>query len=724
MSKLVQKSGFFKPRGAGAATAYMKYIATREGVEKVVSHNADHPGTEKQRQLINSILRDYPDARELFEYEDFLSRPCMGNASEFISMALDSNWDAAGSSDIYMKYIATRLHVEKRGGHGLFSDRDDVDLNKAIAEISSYDGNIWTFILSLRREDAARLEYDNAAAWQTLVKEHRGVIADALRIPPDDFCWYAAFHNESHHPHIHMMAYSLNPSAGYLDTAGIRKMRSALTNGIFKEEMNHLYEQKSASRDELVSSARSAMAELINQMQSGICDNPEIARRMSELAEQLKNESGKMQYGYLKPHLKNTVNDIVDELEHIPAVSNCYEKWRELQGSVQSYYTGEAPERLPLSQQKEFKAIKNAVIREALSIASGAVTFEDEDADEPEALPDISQSEAPLPTEAAEPAFIIPNTRSGKVYVNWTGDYKAALKYLYGTDDAEPSIDDAFALMTAEAECGNALAMHALAKMHRDGVGTIPDDEKAAEHFSLSFSSFVALERKSRDDKLQYRIGKMLLTGTGTIKDVDKATDYFERSAKAGNKFAQYQLAKLYLAEEAPDTQKVQQAIRWLKDSAENENEYAQYALGKLYLLGEIVPKDVPQAVGYLTASAEQGNQYAQYALGKLYLLGRDIPRDKETALRLLELSAAQGNIYAQFFIDRADDHSGPSALLSTTRLLYHMGNIFRDNSSPPQNPNGIRIDSKRRRKLRQMKIASGHAEDEHDSEYTQIMSY
>lgn len=549
MSKLIQKSGYFKPRGDHAAKAYMKYIATREGVEKIADRIADQPATPNQKELIKSILRDYPDAKELFEYEDYTANPNLGNASEFITMALDCNWDSSNSSEIYMKYIATRPRVEKRGGHGLFSDSDHVDLDAAMNAIAEYDGNVWTFILSLRREDAARLSYDNAAAWQALVKQHRNEISEALKIPPSNLCWYAAFHNESHHPHIHMMAYSKNPSDGYLNTTGIHKMRSALTNTIFKDELLHFYEQKSASRDELVKATRSAMAKLIAKMRSGICDSPTVAAGISALAEQLKTESGKMQYGYLKPQLKVMVDGIVDELERIPAVTECYEKWRELQGSVQSYYTGEAPVRLPLCKQKEFKAIKNAVIREAINVANGVFTFEDEKA----------------------------------------------------------------------------------------------DDEQES----------VAMPEKT-----------------------------------AGN------------------------------------HSHEQYLLGKKLLTADEQPRDIPKAVVHLTAAAELGNQYAQYALGKLYLLGRDIPQDKETALRWLDRAAAQGNIYARFFIDHIDDHPEPSALLSATRLLYHLSNVFQDNTVPPGNGKGIFIDSKRRRKLREMKLAAGHAEDEQDSEYTQIMSY
>jgi hypothetical protein len=548
MPKLIQKSGYFKPREKHG-TAYMKYIATRDGVEKLTGHNTERPPTQKQAQLIENILRDYPDTRELFEYEDYLAAQNTANASDFISMALDSHWAEASSSEIYMKYIATRPRVEKRGGHGLFSDGDRIDLDEALADLSALDGNVYTFILSLRREDAARLGYDNAAAWQSLVKEHRNEIAEALKIPSDELHWYAAFHNESHHPHIHMMVYGDDPKVGFLNTTGIHKMRSVLTNTIFKQEMLNLYTQKSVSRDELVQAARSAMTALVREMQTGVCNSPEIAARISALAEQLQNERGKMQYGYLKPRLKTMVDGIVDELERLPSVVECYRNWLALRDAVQNYYSGDTPEYIPLSKHKEFKRIRNMVIREAVGIANCAVTFEDGSAEE------------------------------------------------------------------------------------------MPEPELSPENASI---------KSARE---LYQAGKQLLTTAAEVRDVARAVEC-------------------------------------------------------------------------LTASAEQGNQYAQYALGKLYLLGKDVPQDKETALCWLELSAAQGNLYAQFFIGHANDHTEPSALLSATRLLHHLGGIFRGTALPPGNAKGIRIDSKRRRKLHEMKVAAGHAEDEHDSEYTQIMSY
>ena len=216
-----------------------------------------------------------------------------------------------GGAGGYVKYIGTRDGVElmpsgymeymaeRPRSHGLFSDEDQVNLDAAMQELNKYPGNIWTHIISLKREDAERLGYDHAAQWRNLIRSHRNEIAAAMNIPPGDFRWYAAFHDEGGHPHIHMMAWSVKPGQAYLSKDGIQKIRSVLTNDIFRQEMLHTYEQKSASRDELVRESRRMMKELTRQMREGICDSPEIEPLMQTLVMQLNTVTGKKKYGYL-----------------------------------------------------------------------------------------------------------------------------------------------------------------------------------------------------------------------------------------------------------------------------------------------------------------------------------------------------------------------------------------------------------------------------------------
>ena len=232
MARLIVKSPYIKCGGGNSAGGYMRYIATRERVELIQD---DHPPTRKQEQLIVKLVKDFPDARELDEYGDYQEHPTKANASAFISQALEENWDDVQKSDGYMKYIATRPRAERLGSHGLFGDTDGVELDRAMAELENYTGNVWTHIISLKREDAERLGYDNARAWRNLLRVHRNDIAAAMNIPPQDFRWYAAFHDEGDHPHCHMMAWSVNPGQAYLSQDGIRQIKSKLTNDIFQQ---------------------------------------------------------------------------------------------------------------------------------------------------------------------------------------------------------------------------------------------------------------------------------------------------------------------------------------------------------------------------------------------------------------------------------------------------------------------------------------------------------
>jgi len=279
----------------------------------------------------------------------------------------------------YMKYIANRPNTEKHGVHGLFSLGDSVELKTAIAEVSAHQGDVWTFIYSLRREDAERLGYDNADSWRELIMKHTDALAQAMKIPPKDFRWYAAFHDEGHHPHIHMMVWSTDPKQGYLTTQGIEKMRSKLTNAIFKDELHNLYVKKDISYKELTQAAAESMRGLISKMESGTYVNPVIEKRMMELAEILSKTSGKKQYSYLKKPVKAIVDEIVAELEKEPEVAQCYAEWNKLRDELEGYYKQKPREHLPLSQQKEFRVLKNMVIQEAERLNLNAPSINNED---------------------------------------------------------------------------------------------------------------------------------------------------------------------------------------------------------------------------------------------------------------------------------------------------------------------------------------------------------
>ena len=643
MARLIVKSPYIKCGGGQNASGYLNYIATRERVEIVPD---DRPPTRKQEQLIQKLVKDFPDAKELLEYDDYKKMPTKANASAFITLALEQNWNRVQSTEGYAKYIATRPRAERLGSHGLFGDADHVSLDAAMNELNHYTGNVWTHILSLKRDDAARLGYDNAAAWRTLLRTHRNDIAAAMNIKPEDFHWYAAFHNEGNHPHVHMMAWSATPGQAYLDKEGIRQIKSTLTNQIFQQELLHLYEEKSVSRDELVHQTRQAMLELAQRMRDGLCICPTAEQKLWELSQKLNDVQGKKVYGYLPKSLKQLTDEAVDAMEKLPTVSECYQKWWELQCQLNDYYSEQQRQRPPLSQQKEFRQIKNAVIKEAEHIRQGRMSFEDT-----------------------------------------------------AMQQEDEQLDD----RTMSYDCWE------LRKIIADESTPLEERDKAVEELGQIASQ--------GDPHAQYIMGLLYRDGGLLVPDAEQARHWLELSAQELPD-AQYALGKLYLIDD-PDIHDPAKGLCWLQQAADSRHEYAAYRLGKEYLTGKNIPKDTTRAAVYLQQAAEQANPYAQYLLGKLCLMGEGVPMGKGEAQYWFSMAEKNGHAYAGYFLDRMErqeDLPPPNILLSATRLLHHMGNIFRDNVPRPAST-GIQIDHKRLQRLREKKMAMGHKWNDHEDE-------
>ncbi len=363
MARLIQKSGYIQ---GDRAARYMEYVAKRDGVEVIQS---TEPVTKKQEQFITKLLKDFPDARELFEYADYLQTSNRGTASAFIAAALDTHLHELESESGYMAYIANRPRAEKHGGHGLFSAADVTDLKAAKSELEAHNGKVWTFIFSLRREDAERLGYNNAATWQNLLKQESHSIAEAMRIPPEKFRWYAAYHDEGHHPHIHMMAWSDDPKTGFLTQKGIAAIRSKMTNEIFRDEMTELYIRKDAACKESIQTAKALLLERIRALETDATTDPELAKELQELSRSLAQVGGKHVYSYLPKSVKAQVDAIVERLAQFPEVAACYECWWRLKDEIAGYYGRNMPPHQPLTQRKEFRALKNWIIREAENIS-------------------------------------------------------------------------------------------------------------------------------------------------------------------------------------------------------------------------------------------------------------------------------------------------------------------------------------------------------------------
>ena len=205
----------------------------------------------------------------------------------------------------YTRYIASRPRAERVSDHALFSGTDDpIVLSQVAEEIANHPGNVWQPIISLRREDAQRLGYDNAQAWKDLLSSFSVEMAQAMKIPLEQFRWYAAFHDEKHHPHVHMVCYSADGKSGFLTKDGLAKIKSGLAKEIFRQELTELYSRQTQRRNDLTKNAGDTLKELVQQMQTSALDSEKIGELLLLLAEKLKSTSGKKQYGYLKAPLK------------------------------------------------------------------------------------------------------------------------------------------------------------------------------------------------------------------------------------------------------------------------------------------------------------------------------------------------------------------------------------------------------------------------------------
>ena len=346
-----------------------RYIATRPGVEVLRDEHNDQPATKKQQTYIQRLVRDFPGADELLEYEDYRNAPTQANANAFIRQVQEDFAEPMNRMENYLDYVSHRLGVQLDGEHGLWCAEGKVrNLSQAVQEVAEYTGNVWTPVVAIRREDAERLGYNDAASWRELVCACAPEIARGYKIPLEHLRWYAAFHRKEDSVHIHMVVFSSDPKEGYLTKQGIQQVKSAFGRRIFQQDLIHVYEQKTEYRDTLGRDAERTMAELITQMETGQLQNERLEQLVVELAQQLHNTKGKKVYGYLPPGTKAVVDAIVDELAKDERVAAAYDLWNQMRDEVCRTYSEQLPERQTLSQQKEFKSVRNMVIREVLQL--------------------------------------------------------------------------------------------------------------------------------------------------------------------------------------------------------------------------------------------------------------------------------------------------------------------------------------------------------------------
>lgn len=708
MPRLIFKCPYIKG-GTSAACAhlenYVRYMATRNGVERIDPGCDGWQATKQQKEMIKQILRDFPLSRGMFEYEDYLMTPTRSNASEFITRALEDNYDRIAKMDNYLNYIATRPRAQRIGSHGLFTGAEDSLVLSQIAEaVATHPGNIWLPIISLRREDAARLGYDKADEWKALLSKYAMDMAEAMKIPWEDFRWYAAFHDEAHHPHVHMVCFSADPSKGFLTKQGIAQIKSGLAKEIFRQDLTELYQKQTQRRNELNTDAQAALREVVEEMQSGNIQNVHIEERLQYLADRLRFLSGKKQYGYLKAPLKAVVDETVDELAKDPRVASAYNLWYELREDVLRTYKDDLPERLPLSGQKEFKRLKNLVIEEAVKLGQRQQVFHPDDIQDDDPAEQAEAASSFAGEQAKQTKGHSPDeSNAGRGFAQ----YALGKKYRDG-QGVERNIQKAVELFTLAAKQGNSFAAFALGKMY------LSDDPALSRNVAAALK-WITNAAEHGNQFAQYYLGKLLLKGTDDIsQDTNSALRWLLASVEQGNVHAEYALAMAYLKGESVPKDSLK-AMELLKRASSREHHFAQYQLGKLLLQGEDVPKDVVAAVHWLTASAMHGNQYAQYALGKLYLLGKGVEKDKDRAAKWFQMAANQGNEYAQFYLKHMDDPMGQSPAAAVITLFHSLTNIFREQNQLPSGGIMVAVDRKLLRKIKAKKIAQGHKADDHE---------
>lgn len=371
MPRLICTSRYIKNSKSKNAGNLIKYMGTREGVEKLSNGYDNSPATQKQHSLICDLLSAYPPIWEYPEFQKYTDERSKGAATECINSFIERNADQIQDVKKLVSYMAERPGVEKIGKHGLFSQSDDkIDLDKVSDEVANHEGVIWTHVVSLTREDAERLGYNNAKTWRDLVRRNAMQIAEAHKIPISEMKWYAAFHNTTHHPHIHLVVYSENIKHGYLTKKGIDSLHSIFANDIFRNEMYHLFTLQTQMRNEVKAAANQKIEELLQRSTQSTPCSENMFFLISQLAEQLKKQKGKKLYGYLPKGTKATVDSIVKELAKDNRIADFYTEWNNINRQKLSVYHDKPTPDIPLEDNKEFRSIKNAIIKAVLELES------------------------------------------------------------------------------------------------------------------------------------------------------------------------------------------------------------------------------------------------------------------------------------------------------------------------------------------------------------------
>lgn len=651
MPKLIVTSRYIKPNAHKKFGNYIKYIATREGVEKPL-----------QKQESNQEL----------------------------------------DREIFMNYLDSRPN-----SHGLFSETNDpIVLDKAAKEVANHNGAIWTHIVSLKREDAERMGYVDLDHWRDLVRRHISDIAAAQRIASENLCWYAAFHNKESNPHVHIVVYSTNPKEGFLTNKGIDKIRSAFANDIYKDELQNLYQQQTVVRDKLRSEADNVMKNLLSELQNGNFENPHLEQLILKLQTQLENHKGKKVYGYLQPNVKQTVNLIVAELSQNPVLKKMYEEWCKLEQQKYETYTSIVQKFPPLEENKVFKPIKNAVIRAVLDMDFSELDIQSETISDnaillPEDIEDTETNEdicvenfhmnwrgdyktakEHLTNKQYEKAFELFQKEADKC--NVIAIYNIAKMYQHGllSRGNIPKAQEYFAQtlkgflsLEPNAKRLHDYVQYRIGKMFALGYGTEQNYTEAFKWFKKSATA--------GNKFAQYSLGSLYYYGNGTVQNYEKAFEWFKKSADNGNIYACYETAKM-LRDGIGTVKKQEQADVYFKKAYD----------------------------GFQKVAAENPDDKILYRLGMMIFSGIGCDTDRELGIEYIKQSAELGNEYAQAFLENSNRYHMTAAQDAVVSMLLSFGRLISDDYNRSLHGQRLRTEHKLKAAIRRKKQALGMKEN------------
>ncbi len=687
MSLLIVTSRYLKSGTAKTKSQrknYTKYIATRESVE--VREQSKKYSTENQKKLLNELLDDFPETKKYLEFEDYKNNPTVENASELISTIIERNADVIGNRQNFVGYMAMRPGVEKRGAHGLFNESNEpIVLDKIAEEVANHPGNVWSHVVSLRREDAIRLGYDNSDRWRELVMRHISDIAEQTKIPLCNLKWYGAFHDTTHHPHIHLIVYSTNPKQGFLTKQGIDKIRSVFANDIFHDELQSIYQEQTLRRDELKMESKKYVEQLVKQIAENHFHNANLENLVLTLKNQLDNTKGKKVYGYLKPEIKKTMDEIFRILSQDENISALYEKWCELERQKYKVYAQKEKEFPPLWENKVFQPVRNMIIRQVLNMNFTSTIIETD------RIPDVDYDSEIIPSEDYIFNPLIPeeyleseDISQNKYYIKWNDDHNAACTIIYDNNSNTDDFQEAEKLLLNCAESGNVLAMFELGKLYSMEKSGLKNDVKSFEYYQKALQGFLQIEPLAKKIKpyLQYQIVIMDSKGLGTPVDNQKAIEYLEKSAELGN-------------------------------------QYAKRSLALEYISGGNITQDTQNGISLLTECADSGDAFSCCKLGCLYLFGIDgIKKDKEKAIEWLNKSAKQGNEYARNLLENMEQYQSEMLTNTVLGLFVNLSRCIADDYNQKFHSMRMSIDQKLRRMMHEKKQALGIKEDHSQQQY------